>query len=66
MENRETPGGKTVRLSLEARIKDFYKASDMAKVNEVLDYYPHNKLRPEITLEQAMQIGSVVELPEAA
>lgn len=58
MDGRESPGGKTVRLSMEAKIKDYNNAGDMTKVNELLDMYPQNKVRPDISVEQAQHIAT--------
>lgn len=55
----ETPGERTVRLSIENRLKDYYLAGDMAKVNECLDYYPHNKERPTPSLEAVRHMRRV-------
>ncbi len=57
MNGRETPANKTVRLSLEAKIKDFYTARDMTQVNALLDVYPNNRERPQISMEQAQHIA---------
>ncbi len=60
----ETPGNKTIRLGIEAKIKDFYANDDIKQVNALLDVYPHGKPRPEI----ALQIAGIIveELPKAA
>lgn len=55
----ETPGGKTVRLGIEATIKDYYLAGDMTKVNECLDVYPHNIERPTPSLEAVRHMRKV-------
>lgn len=49
MNDRETPGEKTIRLGIESRIKDYHKAGDSPQVNLGLDSYPHGKLRKELS-----------------
>jgi hypothetical protein len=56
MLGRETPGERVVREGKEAKIKDYYLAGDMAKVDEILGEYPY-KERPEISLEQAHHVA---------
>lgn len=41
----ETPGGKTIRLGLEAKIKDFHQAGDSHMANYHLERWPHGHLR---------------------
>ncbi len=60
VDNRETPGNKTIRLTKEKLIADFYKAGDSNQVNIELDRYPHNKPRPEISMERAKDIRSQI------
>ncbi len=55
--NRETPGNKTVRLGKEAKIKDYHRAGDAVRCNEVLDVYPYNQPRTEISLERAHDLA---------
>lgn len=49
MNDRETPGNRIVRLGIENKIKDYYKAGDSPQVNLGLDSYPHGKLRKELS-----------------
>lgn len=60
MDNRETAGNKTVRLGMEAKIKDFFNAGDIVQTNKLLDRYPYDKPRPNISEERAKEIGSEV------
>lgn len=59
MDNRETPGNKTIRLSKERLIVDYNKAEDSDKVNKALDTYPYGKERPPISLEQARHVANL-------
>ena len=52
MDGRETPGGKTVRLAKQQRIKDFHFAGDSVQSNNELDTFPHNVARTDLTNEQ--------------
>lgn len=56
-ELRESPGNRTVRLGKESKIKDYFNAHDMNKVNEELETYPYGKERQGITLEEAHHIA---------
>lgn len=59
----ETPFNKTIRLGLEARLRDHYKAGDVHVVNDLLDIYPTGFPRPEISVETARHVIEMAHRP---
>lgn len=57
MSNFEVPAQKTVRLGKEQKIRDYHGGGDTFHSDQELDSYPYDKLRPELTVEEARHIA---------
>lgn len=53
----ESPAEKTIRLGIEGRISDYYKADDMVQADANLEIWPHGKFR---VLEHLIEVDEVV------